>query len=373
MHPLLPELGRPGSRTAIRLGGTEVSHAEMLRLALGHAARMRGEGVSPGERVAVWATPEVPALAAVVGNALMGVATVPLNPALGERELGHVLRNSAPRLVLAATGEPFRERTPSVRAIALDGRGPAPEPPALDDPLLVIYTSGTTGPPKGAVLTHRNVAFDLDALARAWNWTADDVLVHALPLFHVHGLVLGVLGTLRLGGTLSLLPRFTPEGVCAAMGQDGTMLFAVPTMYHRLAEHGEASPEDARRLSRARLMVSGSAALPVRENDRLLQVFGQRPVERYGLTETVIVTAARHDGPRTPGTVGPPLPGIDLRLVDERRRPIRPGPEALGEVAVRGPNVFAGYLNRADATAAAMDSAGWFYTGDVATLTGGEG
>src|SRR5574337_2378 len=174
MHPLLPELGRPGSRTAIRLGGTEVSHAEMLRLALGHAARMRGEGVSPGERVAVWATPEVPALAAVVGNALMGVATVPLNPALGERELGHVLRDSAPRLVLAATGEPFRERTPSVRAIALDGRGPAPEPPALDDPLLVIYTSGTTGPPKGAVLTHHKIPFKaLNPSAGATKWDAE--------------------------------------------------------------------------------------------------------------------------------------------------------------------------------------------------------
>ncbi len=369
MHPLLPDLGRSGRRTAVRLGDTAVGYAELERLALGHAARLRSEGISPGERVAVWATPELPTVAAVAGNALMGVATVPLNPALGERELAHLLRDSAPRLVLAADPAPFRERTPGVRAVALDGSGPAPAPPAPDDPLLVLYTSGTTGPPKGAVLTHRNAAFDLDALAAAWGWTADDVLVHALPLFHVHGLVLGVLGSLRVGGELRLLPRFTPEGVCAAMGEGGTMLFAVPTMYHRLAEHGEASPEDAGRLGRARLLVSGSAALPVRENDRLFRLFGQRPVERYGLTETVITTAARHDGPRTPGTVGPPLPGLELRLVDDHRRPLAPGPEVLGEVAVRGPNVFAGYLNRPDATAAAMDQAGFFYTGDVATLT----
>jgi malonyl-CoA/methylmalonyl-CoA synthetase len=370
MHPLLPHLGR-SRRTALRLGETAVTHAELERLARAHAARMLAEGISPGDRVAVWATPELPTVAAIAGNALLGVATVPLNPAVGGKELAHVLGDSAPRLVLAADPAPFRERTPSARAIALDGAGPgaATGVPAPDDPLLVIYTSGTTGPPKGAVLTHRNAAFDLDALAGAWGWTDDDVLVHALPLFHVHGLVLGVLGSLRVGGELHLLPRFTPEGVCAAMAQGGTMLFAVPTMYHRLAEHGEASPEDARKLSRARLLVSGSAALPVRENDRLFRLFGQRPVERYGLTETIMNTAARHDGPRTPGTVGPPLPGLELRLVDDQRRPLAPGPDVLGEVAVRGPNVFAGYLNRPDATAAAMDAAGFFYTGDVATLT----
>jgi malonyl-CoA/methylmalonyl-CoA synthetase len=193
--------------------------------------------------------------------------------------------------------------------------------------------------------------------------------VHALPLFHVHGLVLGVLGPLRVGGRLDLLPRFIPEGVCAAMEAGGTMLFAVPTMYHRLAEHCEASADDARRLARARLLVSGSAALPVRENERLFRLFGQRPVERYGLTETLILCAARHDGPRTAGTVGAPLPGVTLRLVDDQRRPIAPGPDALGEIAVKGPCVFAGYLNRPEATGAAMDADGFFYTGDIAAVT----
>jgi malonyl-CoA/methylmalonyl-CoA synthetase len=140
-------------------------------------------------------------------------------------------------------------------------------------------------------------------------------------------------------------------------------------MYHRLAEHCEASADDARRLARARLLVSGSAALPVRENERLFRLFGQRPVERYGLTETLILCAARHDGPRTAGTVGPPLPGVTLRLVDDQRRPIAPGPDALGEIAVKGPCVFAGYLNRPDATGAAMDADGFFYTGDIAAVT----
>ncbi len=369
MHPLL-DLASRGARPALRVGGDVVTYAELDRAARAHAARLRADGVLPGDRVAVWATPQLPTIAAVLGNALLGAPTVPLNPAIGAGELGHVLRDAAPRLVLAADPAAFRERTPQAIAIPLDGPAPAPpEAPAPDDPLFVLYTSGTTGPPKGAVVTHRNAAFDLDALADAWGWTDRDVLVHALPLFHVHGLILGVLGPLRVGGRLLMVPRFTPEGVCAAMETEGTMLFAVPTMYHRLAEHCEADRVDAARLARARLLVSGSAALPVRENERLFRLFGQRPVERYGLTETLILCAARHDGPRTAGTVGPPLPGVTLRLVDDERRPLAPGPDVLGEIAVKGPCVFSGYLNRPDATRAAMDEEGFFYTGDVAALT----
>lgn len=369
MHPLLGDLAARGGAAALRTDEATLSWAELDRLARVHAARLRADGVGPGDRVALWATPQVGTIAAVLGNALLGVATVPLNPALGEAELRHVLADAAPRLVLAADPAPFAARTPGAARVTLEGpAGPPPPPPAPADLFLVVYTSGTTGPPKGAGITHAAAAFDLDALASAWGWTPGDVLVHALPLFHVHGLLLGVLGSLRVGGTLRLLPRFTPEGVCAAMGSEGTLLFAVPTMYHRLAEHCEASPGDAARLGRARLLVSGSAGLPVRENDRLHRLFGQRPVERYGLTETLILCAARHDGPRTPGTVGPPLPGVALHLVDEQRRSLAPGPDVIGEIAVRGPCVFGGYLNRPDATAAAFSADGFFHTGDLATL-----
>lgn len=370
MHPLIPDLASRGGRTAVLLADAGLSYAELDRAARAHAARLRADGIAAGDRVAVWATPALPTLAAVVGNALAGVATVPLNPALGEGELAHVLRDSAPRLVLAGEPAAFAAKTPDVRSIALDGPAPAVAgAPAPDDPLFVLYTSGTTGPPKGAILTHRNAAFDLDALADAWGWTDRDVLVHGLPLFHVHGLILGFLGVLRVGCSLRLQPRFAPEAIAAAMDSGGTMLFAVPTMYHRLAEHCEATPADARRLGRARLLVSGSAGLPVRENDRLFRLFGQRVVERYGLTETLMNTATRHDGPRTPGTVGPPLPGVTLRLVDDQRKTLAPGPDVLGEVAVKGPHVFAGYLNRPDATAAATDADGFFYTGDIASIT----
>ncbi|HET8538860.1 MAG TPA: AMP-binding protein [Anaeromyxobacter sp.] len=369
MHPLL-DLAARGGRPALRLGVASLSYADLDRAARAHAARLRADGVRPGDRVAVWATPDVATVAAVIGNAYLGAPTVPLNPAIGAGELAHVLRDAAPRLVLAADPAPFRERTPQAAAVVLDGPAPPPpSEPAPDDALFVLYTSGTTGPPKGAVITYRNAAFDLDGLAAAWGWTEKDVLVHALPLFHVHGLILGVLGTLRVGASLHMLPRFAPEAVCAAMEASGTMLFAVPTMYHRLAEHCEATAADARRLARARLLVSGSAALPVRENERLFRLFGQRPLERYGLTETLILCAARHDGPRTAGTVGPPLPGVTLRLVDDHRRPLAPGPDVLGEVAVKGPCVFPGYLNRPDATRTAMDGERFFYTGDIAAIT----
>jgi len=373
MHPLLPDLASASSRVAVRIGDDNLSFGELWRAARAHAGRLTADGVRPGDRVALWATPELPTVVALVGQALLGVSTVPLNPAIGERELAHVLSDAAPRLVLAARPDVFSTRTPGARGIEAGGPLASPEPPGPGDPLLVLYTSGTTGAPKGAVITQGNAAFDLDALAEAWRWTADDTLVHALPLFHVHGLVLGVLGSLRAGSALRLVPRFSPEALCAAMGEGGTMMFGVPTMYHRLAEHGESSRDDARRLARARLLVSGSAALPVRENERLASLFGQRVVERYGLTETLILCSARHDGPRTPGTVGPPLPGIALRLTDEEKRPLAPGAEVLGEVAVKGPNVFAGYLNRADATAEATDAEGFFHTGDIATVApGGE-
>lgn len=370
MHPLLRDLSARGDRAALRTDDGAVTYRELDRLARVHATRLRQAGIGPGDRVAVWATPHVATVAAILGDALLGVATVPLNPALGEAELRHVLADAGPRAVLAADPAAFRARTPAVAPVVLEGNaGPPPPPPAPSDPFLVVYTSGTTGPPKGAGITHAAAAFDLDALAGAWGWTDADVLVHALPLFHVHGLLLGVVGSLRVGGTLRLLPRFTPEAVCAAMGREGTLLFAVPTMYHRLAEHCEATPADAARLARARLLVSGSAALPVRENDRLHRLFGQRPVERYGLTETLILCAARHDGPRTPGTVGPPLPGVTLRLVDDERRVLPPGPDVIGEIAVKGPCVFGGYLNRPEATAQALDAAGFFHTGDLASIT----
>ncbi|NYV75122.1 AMP-binding protein, partial [Streptomyces sp. UH6] len=248
-------------------------------------------------------------------------------------------------------------------ALAPDTAGPL-------DAALVVYTSGTTGPPKGAVIPRRAVAATLDAVADAWAWTADDLLVHALPLFHVHGLVLGTLGPLRQGGSLRHLGRFDTVGVGRELNAGATMLFGVPTMYHRIAEALPGEPELAKGLAAARLLVSGSAALPVHDHERILAATGRRVIERYGMTETLMNTSVRADtgpGPAAAGTVGVPLPGVELRLVDDDGTELpAPDGESVGEIQVRGPNLFTEYLNRPDATASAFTSDGWFRTGDMA-------
>jgi malonyl-CoA/methylmalonyl-CoA synthetase len=217
------------------------------------------------------------------------------------------------------------------------------------------------------VLPRRAIASNLDALAEAWAWTERDVVVHGLPLFHVHGLVIGILGPLRRGGRAVHLGRFSPEGIRDALEDDATMVFGVPTMYRRLAEAAEDDDRLAAALGRARVLVSGSAALPAAEHERLRRLTGRAVVERYGMTETLMNTAVRVDADPGPGTVGPPLPGVEVRLVDEDGTVLDVADdETMGELHVRGPNLFLGYLNRPEATAEAMRD-GWFTTGDIAT------
>jgi malonyl-CoA/methylmalonyl-CoA synthetase len=255
----------------------------------------------------------------------------------------------------------------ATQGTAADDIQPAPEAPAL-----IVYTSGTTGRPKGAVLPRRAISSNLDALAEVWQWTEHDVVAHGLPLFHVHGLVVGILGPIRRGGSARHLGRFSPEAVQAALTRadaPATMLFGVPTMYRRLADAAQDSPELAAALGGARLLVSGSAALPANEHARLQELTGRGVVERYGMTETLMNTAIHAGGRPAPGTVGPPLPGVDVRLLDDDGRPIEGSDgETIGEIQVRGPNLFLEYLNRPDATRAAIRD-GWFATGDMATRT----
>jgi malonyl-CoA/methylmalonyl-CoA synthetase len=228
-----------------------------------------------------------------------------------------------------------------------------------------MYTSGTTGPPKGVVLPRRAVTSNLDSLAQAWEWTSEDVLVHALPLFHVHGLILGIVGPLRRGGAVRHVAKFSTQAIADELTSGATMMFGVPTMYHRLAADVEQDPLLAKAFSHARLLVSGSAALPASDHERIAKATGQRIVERYGMSETLMNCSVRTSGERRPGSVGPPVDGVDLRLVDEQGAEVRPG--EVGEIEVRGPNLFLKYLNRPDATAGAFRD-GWFRTGDVATL-----
>ncbi|MEJ3655944.1 AMP-binding protein [Actinomycetes bacterium KLBMP 9759] len=360
MSELFPALLDPPDRVALRFGADELTYAELAGAAGALAARLQGRS-----RVAVYATPSIHTALAVTSALVAGVPAVPLNPKLGERELGHVLADAAPELVLAAPGVDLPGPLAALPRLDVDlsaaGALPAEEPP-LSAPALVVYTSGTTGPPKGAVLSRRAVAANLDGLAQAWEWTADDLLAHGLPLFHVHGLVLGVLGPLRRGGTLHHIGALDAAALAAS---GATLVFGVPTQYHRLAAQLEADAEAAAAVGDARLLVSGSAALTAVDHARIRATTGLAVRERYGLTETLILTAATAAEEPEPGTVGRPVAGTEVRLT-----PLPgDGSDGLGAVEVRGPSVFDGYLNRPDATAAAFTADGWFATGDIGRWT----
>ncbi|MEV6505810.1 acyl-CoA synthetase [Streptomyces sp. NPDC051642] len=366
MSTLFPALTNPGEQPALSFDDRSLTYAELGAAADALAARCAGTG-----RVAVWATPSLETAVAVIAVLRAGVAAVPLNPKSGEKELGHILADSTPTLILAAPGDELPSALRHLERVDVDVRGVGVDGPDVspgdEDPALVVYTSGTTGPPKGAVIPRRAIATTLDALADAWQWTGDDVLVHGLPLFHVHGLVLGILGPLRRGGSVRHLGRFSTEGVARELNDGATMMFGVPTMYHRIAETLPDDPELVKSLGRARLLVSGSAALPVHDHERITSATGRRVIERYGMTETLMNTSVRADGEPRAGTVGVPLPGVELRLVEEDGTPLPLyDGESVGEIQVRGPNLFTEYLNRPDATAAAFTADGWFRTGDMA-------
>nr|WP_042198923.1 acyl-CoA synthetase [Kibdelosporangium sp. MJ126-NF4]CEL23623.1 3-methylmercaptopropionyl-CoA ligase (DmdB) [Kibdelosporangium sp. MJ126-NF4] len=343
------ELTRAADRPALRFGDVDLTYRQLAGAAGAVAAQIKGK-----TRVAVWATPTVQTAVAVVGALVAGIPVIPINPKVGERELEHILSDSSPDVILRETD------------IDITASAPLPDGDiAGTHPAFIVYTSGTTGPPKGVVLPRRAIMSNLDALALAWAWTSEDVLVHGLPLFHVHGLIIGIIGPLRRGGAVRHVGRFSSAAVARELAGDATMMFGVPTMYHRLAADVEADPVLAEAIGQARLLVSGSAALPASDHDRIFRATGQRIVERYGMTETLMNCSVRADGERRPGTVGPPVDGVDLRIVDEQGKEVADG--EIGEIEVRGPNLFLEYLNRPDATAAALRD-GWFRTGDVATL-----
>lgn len=373
MALLFPRLAYPDARPACIGEGVSRTYRELARAAAARASTLHARGLRPGDRVGLVASSDLPTIETFVAQALLGAVTIPLAPSLGSRELAHVLQDAAPRHVFASDPASFRTSHP---ALVVDELPSARQPSApvmrgVDDDLLVLlYTSGTTGAPKGARITARNVATNIDALADAWQWTELDTVVSALPLFHVHGLLLALCGSLRVGGALHLLPRFDPSALATALDAPSTMLFAVPTMYHRLAEAAEHDPAVPAALRRARLLISGSAPLALREHRRIEALTGRGVYERYGLTETLIDCAVPVHSPPRPGYVGPPLRGVELRLVDAERRTIDAKDDTtFGEIAVRGPNVFAGYLNRPEATNAVLDEEGWFYTGDLGTRT----
>jgi malonyl-CoA/methylmalonyl-CoA synthetase len=324
------------------------------------AGRLYGLGIRKGDRVLLSATASVDLVVAHVACLRLGAIVVPVNGAYRRPEVAHVVTDATPRLAitdhpdwpgwLAAVDARVAVTTPDVPAAA--AAAPSLDEVDAGDAALVGYTSGTTGTPKGAVLSHANLLAGAHAVVSAWQWTAADRLVLALPLFHMHGLGVGLHGTLLSGGSACLLGGFTPELVLdTAARHDATLFFGVPTMYARLAD----SPRVGE-LARLRLLVSGSAPLAAELHQRIRQLTGHAVLERYGMTETVMLTSNPYDGERRAGTVGLPLPGVELRL--DAADPAGPG-----EVLVRGPNVFRGYWRRPDAGGFTPD--GWFRTGDI--------
>jgi fatty acid CoA ligase FadD36 len=340
---------------AVRIGGVTLSRSDLVGAATSVAERVGGAG-----RIAVLATPTAATVLAVTGCLIAGVPFVPVPADVGVAERTHILTDSGAQAWLGeAPRDPAGLPHVPVRLHARSWhryREPAPQ-----DTAMVIYTSGTTGPPKGAVISRAAIAADLDALAEAWQWTPEDTLVHGLPLFHVHGLVLGLLGSLRVGNRFIHTGKPTPAAYAAA---GGTLYFGVPTVWTRVV----ADTTSARALASARLLVSGSAALPVPVFDGLTRLTGHAPVERYGCTETLITVSTRADGERRPGSVGLALPGMQTRLVGEDGAPVAHDGETIGSLQVITPTVFDGYLNRPDATVAAFEPDGWYRTGDAAVI-----
>jgi malonyl-CoA/methylmalonyl-CoA synthetase len=363
---LFPRLADPDGGEAVRVAGASLSYRELAAAAGGLVARLQGL-----ERVALWAEPSLATCIGAVGALAAGTTVVPINPKAGERELAHIVADSEPGCVLARAQAELPAALaplPRVDPERIESGGKLPDELEPEQTAIVLYTSGTTGPPKGVMLPRRAIVSNLDALAEVWQWTGRDRLAHALPLFHVHGLVLGILGPLRRGGQVEHVGAFSPQALAEALRGGATMVFGVPTMYHRIALAAEDDPSIAEAFGRARLLVSGSAALPAIEHQRIERLTAQRIIERYGMTETLMNVSVRVGEPRLSGYVGVPLPGVELRLVDDAGGVIEASDdETIGEIEIRGPNLFTGYLNRPDATAEAMTQEGWFRTGDLAT------
>lgn len=342
---------------AVRIDGVTLSRSDLVGAATSVAERVAGAG-----RVAVLATPTVTTVLAITGCLIAGVPVVPIPADVGAAERRHILTDSG---ATAWLGEvPLEsEGLPHV-PVRLHARSwhryaePSPDATAM-----VMYTSGTTGPPKGVLISRRAIAADIDVLATAWAWTPDDTLVHGLPLFHVHGLILGLLGSLRIGNRFVHTGKPTPSAYAEAAG---SLYFGVPTVWSRVVGDLDA----ALALSSARLLVSGSAPLPVPVFDELVRLTGHAPVERYGSTESLITLSTLADGERRPGWVGLPLDGVQTRLADDDGAPVPHDGETIGRLEVRGPMLFDGYLNRADATAEVLSADGWYRTGDVAVIDG---
>ena len=345
------------------------------------AGLLAGEADLNEARVAFLLPPSREFVAVLLGIWRAGGIAVPLAVSHPAAELAHVIADSQPRVVVSTNAfahliGPLAAEAGVPHATAESVIGSASVTLPSIDPsrrALMMYTSGTTGKPKGVVSTHGSLLAQVDALIAAWGWTSGDRALLVLPLHHVHGLVNVVCSALRAGAACEMLARFDPEAVWARLeAGEITVFTAVPTIYHRLIAAWEAQPDRQHARSagarKARLMMSGSAALPPAMLERWREITGHTLLERYGMTEIGMALSNPLHGERRPGHVGAPLPGVEVRLVDEAGAAVGEG--APGEIEVRGPAVFLEYWRQPDATRASFRD-GWFRTGDIAVRDGG--
>ncbi|MDA0700250.1 MAG: AMP-binding protein, partial [bacterium] len=375
-----------GDRAALRFEGATWTYAALTDDVRAAAGALHAWGLRRGDRVALYLdnTPSFPI--AYLAVLWCGAIVVPVNSRYRETELRHMLRDAEPRIVItdaqgAATTANVRADAPAVETVvvlggdraadpgrweALARSAPLPDPLSTsgDDLALIAYTSGTTGRSKGAMLSHANLLANARAVGGAWRWTDNDHLLLTLPLFHIHGLGVGFHGTLVHGASLTLHRRFDAEEVLRDLASGTpTLFFGVPTMYARLlAAAGERPVAPG-----LRLLVSGSAPLAAATHEQVERAFGHRILERYGMTETIMLAGNPLAGPRRAGSVGVPFDGVELRVADPSSARLATTGVA-GEVQVRGPGVTRGYWRDPASTLASFTDDGWFKTGDLGVL-----
>lgn len=377
---------RYGSKTAVQFLRnsrieTVLSYSELSRDINGFAGVLQSQGILRGDRVILLLQKSLIALTAHLALQKLGAISVPLNPGFKKNELDYLLNDADASLIILdpEKAELIGEIQPGLRQIVVSTRLPyqeldlfksapaAPIETAIkpDDPGLIIYTSGTTGNPKGAMLTQRNLVHDAQNIISIWGIRDTDVLCHALPLFHVHGLCFAVHTLLLSGGQILMLDAFRPDVVIDVLsGKTGdatcTVFMAVPAMYTRLMDTMADPIPD---FGHIRLLTSGSAPLPVPAFERIKATFGREPVEREGMSETGMNFSNPLAGVRKPGAIGLPLPGLEVRVVDpETHADVEPG--QVGELWLKSPSITPGYWRKPVETAATFEN-GWFKTGDL--------
>lgn len=371
--------GREDALFARTSTGETLSYGAFFAGAERMAAALAGLGVAPGDRVAVQIDKSLEALQLYVGAVMAGGVFLPLNTGYTPAEVEYFLTDAAPKVAVCDPAEldaltPIAEKAGVAHLMTLDIAGAGslrdaadgaeagftPLPRGKDDLAAILYTSGTTGRSKGAMMSHRNLASNASTLAKLWGFTKDDVLIHALPIFHTHGLFVATNVTLMSGCALHFMAKFDADDVLAAM-PDATALMGVPTFYTRLLKSTDLSPAS----QNMRLFISGSAPLLAETHDQWSAATGHAILERYGMTETNMITSNPLDGDRRAGTVGFPLPGVEVKITNAETGAEVPDGEP-GVIEVRGPNVFSGYWNMPEKTAEELREDGFFITGDIA-------